>query len=651
MSIDKASRKRQNTRINEIIDILIIIIPIFFTLYIAYFIMSYFAAPQRVVVGIIVISAIYLTLSSLRNRISIMPAWLSVIIMMLLILGWLIIGLYFYLEYPDLIYTRDGANTTIDLLMASLAVILIIFYTYIAYGPVIPLVVISFVFYGIFGWLFPGFLYHPGMSPLRLLQEGCLCFGGIFGLLPQVGLKYVAIFIILAAFVQTFGGLDFLIKLAHVVGKKNNRIIPQVAVISSMLFGSFSGSAAANVAGTGSFTIPLMKRFGIPPKTAGGIEATSSAGGQIMPPIMGTTAFVMAEYLGIQYVEVMMAGIFPAILFYMSIIVGVYIISLTYMNKNQRIVFAIENQNDEKIFYSIMQAISIIATLGTILYLLVVPKLDAMNCGFYGTLVYLAIAIVSWPVFGERRKRGQSLVKTLMDGTTRAMGNCAPIMILLSCLGIIVKVLVGSGLGTRLAAGIVELGANQLIPVIFLVMVLCILFGMAVTTVAAYILTVVIAGPALAAFNLPELPVHYAIFYFAMLSAITPPVAAIIPIACGISNSKFMETAWESMKLGVAKYLLPFCFILNPELLEFNSTGLIVFLFNLTGIIFITIGIQLKFTSLSQGVLIKLVLIILGYYILFYSNVKLIFLFITLGLGFLIVVFTRRKQWLFHNIA
>ena len=631
--------------IDKIQNRLMSILSICYISYVAYFIISYFAAPQRVVVGIIALSGIYITVVKVRSFTSMMPLWLQSGIMTLLILVWGFIGLYFYLQYPALIYERDGANTALDLFIACLLIIFILFYTYISYGLTIPLVVVIFLFYATFGQLFPGFLYHPGIRPIRLLQETSLSFSGMFGLLPQVGLKYVIIFIMLAGFANAFGGMNFIINLARRMARKNERMIPQISVVSSMFFGSVSGSAAANVAGTGSFTIPLMKKFGIPPKMAGGIEAAASAGGQIMPPIMGTTAFVIAEFLGIQYVDVLMAGIFPALLFYISLMAAVYVITLSYMKRHGNLANQIGRLNGEEVQLDIMEPICLAASLATIFYFLLVPKLSAMHCGLYGVIVYLVAQSVFWTASRLRRKQGQNLLKTLMDGAILATTNSAPIIILLSCLGIIVKILVGSGLATRLAYGLVEIAGNQLLVVILLVMVLCILFGMAVTTVAAYILTVIIAAPALNAFGIPDLATHFAIFYFAMLSAITPPVAGIIPIACGISQSKFMETAWEAMKLGVAKYVLPFCFIFEPDLLKFNGTGLKVFLSFAVGILDITIALQMK----SKRVLtigIRVMLMILGFIILFFSKTILSYTCLALSLAFggLIFAYGKRRK-------
>lgn len=607
---------------NGLGDWLIKALSVFYVVYIGYFIISYFGSPQQVVVGLVALSAIFVSLIQVRLVTARFGAWVSGGIATLLVLVWLFIGLYFYLEYPVLLYERDGANTTMDFVLAGLLIVLTIIYTYICYGLTIPLVVTMFLIYGVLGQFFPGFLYHPGMRLERLLQETSLSFSGIFGILPQVGLKYVAIFIIFAGFVRVFGGMDYVIDSVRRLSRRNERMIPQISVLASMVFGSFTGSAAANVAGTGAFTIPLMKNHGIPPKVAGGIEATASAGGQIMPPIMGTTAFVIAEYLGIQYLDVVTAGVFPAVLFYFSIMVAVYIITLIYMKPADNISRAPRDDQDFKGQTSFWDGIGLALGMGTIFYLLIVPKMDAMTCGFYGVVVYIVAQILLRVAVPSRRERAKDLAETLLNGAVRAASGTAPIILLLACLGIVVKILVGSGLSTRLSYGLVELGGNQMLPVILLVMLVCILFGMAVTTVAAYILTVIVAAPALQAFGIPDLAAHLAIFYFAMLSAITPPVAGIIPIACGLSGSGYMETAWEAMKLGVAKYLLPFCFIFQPDLLKLDGDGLVAFIRVGVGIVAITTGLQLRIPGVKGGGA-RALLLALGFFTLFSSHIGL----------------------------
>ncbi len=608
---------------NKLYNNIVTLFAFLFVSYVIFFIITFFAAPDRAAIGLVSIGCSLGILNCFKTiKIPFLGTKSLVIVVVLMIALALAVGLYFFIEYPHLIYERDGANVPLDYVFGCLAVVLVIGIAWLSFGYIMPVIIIIFIFYGLFGSFFPGILYHPGIDPPRLLRETVLSISGIYGLLPQVGLRYVAIFIIFAGFVQSYGGLDFVIKISRAIAGKNERLIPQIAVVSSMAFGSFSGSAGANVAGTGSFTIPLMKQHKIPGRIAGGIEATASAGGQIMPPIMGAAAFVMAEYLGLPYSRILSAGIFPALLFFLTVLVAVYIITLIYMEASGE---STSNEKTSKITLKfITMGIPMIVGVGIILYSLIAFKMDAMISGLYGVVGFLVSQII-YNFLVSNDNFLNTLKKSIISfaaGIKSAGVTTAPIIVLLSALGIIVKILVSSGLSTRLSYGLIDLGGGSLLLTIFLIMIVCIVFGMAVTTVAAYILTVIVAAPILIKLGIPPLAVHFTVFYFAMLSAITPPVAAIVPIAMAISGSKFFETAWEAMKLGASKYILPFYFIYHPEILEFNMSGLYYFFISSVGLIGITVGLQIKPLKLRLFI-INLLLLALGLIVLF-SNSQII---------------------------
>jgi len=595
----------------------ITIISILYVGYVVYFILTFFAAPARATIGIVVLSCLLVVLNNLKNSEKAMESRWYLITGIFVILILISIGIYFYSEYPKLIFERDGVNNNLDYFYGALAVVSVIILAWVSFGYIMPVIVIIFVLYGIFGNYLPGrLLYHPGIGLERFLRETVLHITGIYGVLPQVGLKYIAIFIIFAAFVNSFGGLTYIIRVARAIAGDNIRFIPQIAVLSSMVFGSFSGSAGANVAGTGSFTIPLMKRHQIPSHVAGGIEAAASAGGQIMPPIMGATAFVMSEFLGMPYSDIVSAGLFPALLFFLTVLVAVYIISYTYIDISEMKSDTMDESQKIDLRF-VAEGIPMSIGIGTILFALMAYQIDAMTAGLYGLFAFLIFQILYLFVINkEKQSVVKSLIKDVIGGIKAGATGSAPIIVLLSALGIIVKMLVGSGLSTRLAYSLVDLAGGLMLPTILLVMIVCILFGMAVTTVAAYILTVVVAGPILSQFNIPDLAIHFSIFYFAMLSAITPPVAAIIPIATSISGAGFFQTAWQAMKIGVAKYLLPFYLIFKPDILRLDVDGLVNFIIGAIGLTGITVGLQLQVRK-WRNIWLRFLLLVLGALILF----------------------------------
>lgn len=571
------------------LDTLIDILSAGYMIYLIYYIATFFAAPQRAVIPFIAFSGVLAILRWVKNR---GPSPINLIFATFVAGLSIAVGYYFYTEYPSLILERDGAPNSADYIFAALALVLPIFITWISLGSIIPIVITVFIAYGAFGFVFPGILHHPGMSTHRMLSETVLSFTGVFGNLPQLGLKYVAIFILFAALVRAFGGLEYILAILTRVIRGNPLVIPQLAVVSSMLMGSFSGSAGANAAGTGAFTIPLMKKYNVPASKAGAIEAVASIGGQIMPPILGAAAFVMAEFIGTTYWNIVIASILPALLFYGSVGVSVHFISLAHVKSPESgaDVAAAQPTGNIRIWDGIPMAAGILA----ILYALGIARLDAMTAGLYGVAAFLVVQILYTLITsGGKVRLGPDIIQRIVQGIRDSATESAPIVIMLSALGVIVKILVGTGLSTKLAYGAVDLAGGAFLPTVFLVMLVCILFGMAVTTVAAYILTVIVAAPALASFGVPEMSSHFMIFYFAMLSAITPPVAAVIPIIIGISKAGFMETAWESIKLGAALFILPFYFVFTPEILTFTGDGLLAFLFAAIALAAITIGLQM----------------------------------------------------------
>ncbi|MGC8810698.1 MAG: TRAP transporter large permease subunit, partial [bacterium] len=235
-------------------------------------------------------------------------------------------AIYFRSQYNSLLYERLGDYSRADYFFSLGLIILAFFLTWADYGGSIPILALMALIYAYFGQYFPGFLYHKGISIERIIAISATEFNsgdGVLGTLPQIGITWIAIFTIFAGFASGFGILEYVLKISYNIFKKFKYGVPQVAVISSMIFGMFSGSGAANVAGTGSFTIPLMKRYRMPPAIAGSIESVASSGGQVMPPIMGAAAFVMASYLGKYYWQIVVVGFLPAFIFYATVALAV----------------------------------------------------------------------------------------------------------------------------------------------------------------------------------------------------------------------------------------------------------------------------------------------------------------------------------------
>jgi TRAP transporter 4TM/12TM fusion protein len=478
-------------------------------------------------------------------------------------------AIYFRTEYYSLLYERMGDYSLADHFFGLILMVLSIFFTGAVYGRILPIITLIALVYAYFGWLFPGFLFHKGLSIGRIIVISATEFNagdGVLGTLPQVGVTWIAIFTIFAGIASGFGSLDYIIRVSYQIFRRFRYGIPQIAVISSLVFGMFSGSGAANVAGTGSFTIPLMKRYGVPPKIAGAIESVASSGGQVMPPIMGAAAFVMASYLGKYYWEIAIIGFIPAFIFYACVALAVYLYSLQFLGGVTGAAQEVPPLQVEKARFS--EGLPLIAAIGVLVLLMGVFWLDVMLAGFFMIAAYLAVWVICQAVrLEKKRDPGEGFGRNFLKGAVSGAETTAAITIMLACIGVIVAVLVQTGLAQKLSFAIVEIAGGNREVLILLVGGLCILFGMVATTVASYILTVTLAAPVLLDMGIPLLVTHFAVFYFAMIGLITPPVAPCCAVASGIARAGFLDICWYSMKIGIALVLLPFVFFYHPDII------------------------------------------------------------------------------------
>jgi TRAP transporter 4TM/12TM fusion protein len=506
----------------------------------------------------------------------------------------LISGIYFWVEYPSLVWERAGALNDLDFLFSIIFVALVIYFTWATSGHIIPTVTLVFVSYALFGHWMPGFFGHPPIPFTRFIEIIAGEMDGIFGILTQIGATWIAIFVFLAGFIQGFGGFDYVVRIMYqAVGKKNVGI-PQVAVFSSMLLGTMSGSTAANAAGTGSFTIPTMKKFGMPPHHAASIEAIASSGGQIMPPILGAAAFVMCDYLGKNYVEIMYASIFGALIFYVSTSVSVHFIAQRYIDPQMDPANFLPKEYRNALSYQfIFQGFPIFVSLAALLIAFIVFEVNILLGGFFTILSFLSARLI-YEAIAERGRISflRKYLKGIYKGIELGSMMMLSIGAMLACLGIIVRVLTTTGLGEKISYIMINNFADNFALLLVLTMVICIIFGMAVSTVAAYILVVTLASPALVKLGVEPIAAHFAVFYWAMLSAFTPPVAAACVITASIAKASFMRTCWESMKLGLPKFIMPFIFITYPAILSFTIDGFMAFIIAGIGFIALSAGIQ-----------------------------------------------------------
>ncbi|MEM1524785.1 MAG: TRAP transporter fused permease subunit [Nitrososphaerales archaeon] len=487
------------------------------------------------------------------------------------------IMVYFISQYYELTYWRAGAPNIIDIILGGIAMILVLETARKDTGYWIPIIVIIFLIYGYIGSYMPGMLRHIGFGLFRLIEICSVELGiGIYGSLTGIAATWIAAFVMFAGLASGFGALDGIIKLAKYVAAKWKYGIPQTGVIASMFFGMCSGSAPANVAGTGSFTIPLNKSYGIPAKFAGAIEAVASSGGLIMPPIMGAAAFIIAAYLGTTYWHIVLVAFPAAFLYYTTTAFSVYLISLRYM---KNIVVKLEV---EPLSLIIKELSPLIIGLIVLIYFLA-QLYDPLIAGFYAILTLLITSFILFLIkfykSGGLKKVLKEYGKGFIGGIVNGAEIAATTGIMLAAIMMIVSVLTVSGLGVKLSMGMVYISGGNLILLSLLVAIVCIVFGMGVSATAAYILTVVIAAPAFIAIGVNPLSAHFYVFYFSILSAITPPVAIAAVVASRISGAPYFQVCIESIKIGITLFILPIIFIMYPDILALNINTLRIFIF------------------------------------------------------------------------
>lgn len=441
-----------------------------------------------------------------------------------------------------------------DYVFGGALIVLIMEATRRATGWALPITAMIFLIYGV---------THGNQPVSMMLDQLYLTTEGIFGIPLYVSATYVMLFILFGAFVERSGAgqlfMDFALALAgHTSGGP-----AKVAVITSSLFGTVSGSAVANVMTTGTFTIPLMMRTGYRPAFAGAVEAVASTGGQLMPPIMGAAAFVMAEFLGVSYLTVAGFAILPALLYYVAVFMAVHF-------EAKRIGLVGLPKAD------LPRLREVLVERGHLflpLVVIVVVLLSGRSAAFSALCGIGSVIPTTWLRASTRKTFTWSAI---FDALESGAQNTLVVALACASAGIVIGVITLTGLGLAFTGLVLELSQNSLLLALFLTMLAGILLGMGLPTTPAYIVQVALLVPALVKLGVQVEAAHLFVLYFAVLSAITPPVAMAVYAANGISRGTLMQTSWAAVKLGLTGYIIPFMFVFSPSLLLMGDLGTVV---------------------------------------------------------------------------
>jgi TRAP transporter 4TM/12TM fusion protein len=419
-------------------------------------------------------------------------------------------------------------------------------------GMVLPIVGLVFILYGFAGPYIPGILGHRGMSFERLIDIQCLSAQGIFSEPVGVSAEIVFYFVLFGAFLDKSGCGRLFGDFAYSITGRTRGGPAKAAVVSSSLFGMISGSAVGNVAVTGTFTIPLMKKAGYQPHFAGAIEATASTGGQIMPPVMGAAAFLMADLTGIPYSKIIIAAAVPAILYYLAIFL---VIDLRAWQRGLK---GDDTLNLSELRKGLLQRIHLIVPLFVLVYM-IMSGFSLMRAGF---LSMLSVFIISF-----LRRATMMGLKGLIGALEKGCREAIMVAVPSAVAGLIVGVIVYTGLGLKFTGILMQISGGQLLPALFFTMLACIILGMGMPTSAAYLLAAVLMAPGLMNMGVPLLVAHMFVFYFAVMSMITPPVALATYAAASIAESGIWQTGIMAFRMAFASFLIPYAFIYNHGLL------------------------------------------------------------------------------------
>ncbi|MCK3655092.1 C4-dicarboxylate ABC transporter permease [Pasteurellaceae bacterium Macca] len=472
-------------------------------------------------------------------------------------------AIYLIHEYQDLMTTRGGIPNVFDIVMAIITTVVVLEATRRVTGWI--LIVFALLF-----------LLYPFISSMEFMPDSLLTrpydIGDIFGQLylkteglysTAIGasVSFIFLFILFGAFLAKSGMGQLFNDIALAIAGDKQGGLAKVAVISSGFMGSINGAAVANVVSTGAFTIPLMKKIGYHKNFAGAVEASASVGGQILPPIMGASAFIMAETTGVSYGTIALAALLPALLYYLGVITQVHLRAgkqnLKGLSKDQlpRLKEVMKARGH--------MLLPIVALVGFLI--------ASVPIGYAATYT-IGITVLVSQLSKETRMGFKEIIEALEDGAKQSLS----VMAACAAVGIVIGVVNLTSFGTVITSSIVTLGAGSLFLTLFLTMIASMILGMGLPSIPAYIITATMAAPALASFGVPVLIAHLFVFYFGIFANITPPVALAAFAGAGIAQGDPMKTGWQSLRLALAGFIIPFMFVYNPHILMIDTTNVAV---------------------------------------------------------------------------
>ena len=481
------------------------------------------------------------------------------------ITDWLLIilsvGVWGYIFFNvEAIALKGGQMSTTDMVLGVLAVLLTLEVTRRVVGPELPIVTIVFLLFAYFGRHMPGIFAHRGFNVTRIVSHMYMTTEGIMGTPLGVSSTFVFMFILFGSFLDKTGVGEFFIDFAYALTGSTRSGPAMTSVLSSGLMGSISGSSVANTVTTGAFTIPLMKSVGYKPHYAGAVEATASTGGQIMPPVMGAAAFIMADFTGFPYISIVKAAIIPAVLYYIAVGTMVHLEACKLGLKGM------PRESLPKVSNILRKQGYLTLPLIAIIFMLVKqfpPTMAALTGIVIGVIVAFAASLI--------KKDDSFTPKDILGAMEAGAKGAVGVACACACAGMIVGVVTLTGFGLKIAEVIVQIAQGRLIPTLLLTMISSIILGMGLPTTAKYIVLATMAVPAITKLGVNLMSAHLFILYFGVVADVTPPVALAAYAGAGIAGANSMKTGFQAFKLAIGAFIIPYIFVINPHLIMVDS--------------------------------------------------------------------------------
>lgn len=542
----------------------------------------------------LVLSAVFLSVPGSRRASLVRASWYDFLLAALSV----VVGGYVVLFYPQIV-TEAGELTPEKVFMGALAILLIMEACRRVIGWVLVIVAGIFVLYAHYAYLFPGPLQARGISWSKIAVHLFIDPNALLGIPLDIAATIVVAFIVFGQAFSSTGGGDFFTDLAVATMGRFRGGAAKISVLSSALFGTISGSAVANVVVDGAITIPMMKRAGYKPYVAGAIESVASNGGQIMPPVMGATAFVMAQFLGIPYAQVASAAFIPAILYYLALFVQVD------LEAGKTGISGIPREHLPPVMGVLRKGWIFVVPMAVIVYGLFILNLNAAKAGFYAAAAALAVSL-----FRRGARIHPRRLVSILEDSGRAM---LELVVVNAVAGLIIGVLTLTGLAFVFTMVVERLGQENMFLILILTGVVALILGMGMPTTAVYVVVALTLAPALVKLGILPIAAHMFVFYWAMLSLITPPICVAAYAGAALAGTNPMRTGYECMRLGILGYLVPFIFVFDPLLLLKGSVPFVILAIATALVGTVAIGVAMVgYLARPIGWLKRLLLVVAG---------------------------------------